>query len=199
MTTYAWPSITPTSSRLEYRSGLQAFPALSGALIKERKRNDLWRMVLSLETKRGASRAQLQALALKLLDGDHNITIRDYGYTRRGSGAGTPLINGANQTGARIQTDGWTSNAMGVLLEGDEVQIRNQLCMLLADVNANSSGQAELWVRPQVRFAPDDNSALVLTNPTGTFKLLSSNIEFSTGRGYADSDFVFDFIEDVLA
>jgi hypothetical protein len=184
--------------QLVYRSGVAPFLARSGA-IQKAQFVDLWRMVLTLDLRVTSERAALQAFALKLAAGDHNFTIRDYSYTRRGSGAGTPLINGANQTGSSIATDGWTPSAVGVLLAGDQVQIRNQLVMVLDDVTANGSGQATLNVRPAVRIAAADNASINTSTPTGIFKLLNSEIGWDTAGGIVRSDFVFDLLEDVLA
>jgi hypothetical protein len=199
VTTYAWPSaIIPSSTQLQYRSGVTPFVSRSGAIQKSQL-VDLWRLVMTLDLRMTTERATLQAFALKLAAGDHNFTVRDFSYVRRGSGAGTPLINGAGQTGTSIVTDGWTASASGVLLEGDLIQIRNQLVMVLADVNANGSGQATISVRPAVRIAPADNASIVTAQPTGTFKLLNPEIGWQQSGGTVLSDFVFECVEDVLA
>ena len=199
MTTYAWPSITPTRTRLTYRSGVALFQARSGAVQKQQQMPDHWALVLECDNLTGAARAALQAFLLKISAGDHNFTVQDHSYTRRGSGSGTPLIKGAAQTGNSIATDGWTNSATGVLLAGDLVQIRNQLVMVLADVNANGSGEATLSVVPAVRIAPADNSAIVTATPTGIFKLTSPEVGWSQGPGPVFSGFVADAIEDVTA
>ncbi len=200
MTTYAWPSITPTRSRLVYRSGVAMFQARSGAIQKQQQMPDHWALVLELDNLSGADRAALQAFLLKVGAGDHNFTVQDHSYTRRGSGAGTPLINGASQTGNSIVTDGWTNSATGVLLAGDLIQVRNQLVMVTtASVDANGSGQATIDVVPAVRIAPSDNSAIVTATPTGIFKLTSPEIGWAQGPGPVFSDFVAEFIEDVTA
>lgn len=199
MTTQTWPStIRPGRMSLVYRSGVVPFAARSGALQKLQQAVDHWRMVLTLDLRVTSERAALQAFALTLASGDHNVAMRDYSYSRRGSGAGTPLINGANQVGTSIVTDGWTASATGVLLQGDLIQIRNQLVMVMADVNANGSGQATLTVRPAVRIAPADNASINTSTPTGLFKLLNPDIGWDTAGGTVRSDFTFELIEDVL-
>ncbi len=200
MTTYAFPStIIPDRTRFIYRSGVALFQARNAAVQKAQQMPDHWRVTLEVNQRMSAERAAIQAFLLKLSTGDHNFTLKDHSYLRRGTGAGTPLVNGANQTGNSIVTDGWTASAAGVLLEGDMIQVRNQLVMVTADVSANGSGQATISVTPAVRIAPADNSAIVTATPTGIFKLLTPEVDWQQGGGMVRSDFVFDCIEDVLA
>lgn len=199
MTTYAWPSITPTRTRLVYRSGVSVFQARSGLVQKAQQMPDHWALVIECDNLSGADRATLQAFLLKLSNGDHNFTITDHSYTRRGSGSGTPLVKGASQTGNSIITDGWTNSATGVLLAGDLVQIRNQLVMCTANQDASGAGESTLAVVPAVRIAPSDNSSVVTSAPTGIFKLTTPEIAWAQGPGPIFSSFVLEAIEDVGA
>lgn len=200
MTTYTWPaSITPTRTALTYRSGVSTFVSRSGIIQKAQQMPDHWALTISVDRRTSAERAAVQAFLLKLSAGDHNATIQDHSYVRRGSGSGTPLIKGAGQTGNSIITDGWTNSATGVLLEGDLIQIRNQLVMVTADVNANGSGEATISVVPAIRIAPSDNSAIVTGTPVGTWKLVAPEVGWGQGPGPIFSDFVIDLVEDVTA
>lgn len=100
-----------------------------------------------------------------------------------GTAAGTPQVNGANQAGYTLATDGWTASAAGVLLAGDWVQVGYRLYRNLDTVNANGSGQATLNLWPQLRESPADNAALVLTNTTGLFRLKANARKWSVTEG----------------
>jgi hypothetical protein len=92
-------------------------------------------------------------------------------------GASTPLVKGAAQTGQSLLTDGWTSNATGVLLRGDWIQLGSgstrRIYKVLVDANANAGGEVTLDIWPRLRESPADNEAVVLTNTAGTFRLTS--------------------------
>ena len=81
-----------------------------------------------------------------------------------GTGWGTPLVNGATQTGRTLVCDGFTAGT--ALLRGDCFAFDNSLYremhMLTADVTANGSGQATLTFTPAIRRSPADNAAILL-------------------------------------
>jgi len=95
--------------------------------------------------------------------------------TPRGVGTGTPLVNGASQTGEDLVTDGWTAGQTGIMKRGDWIQLgtgsSSRLYMVVADVNSNGSGQATLTIRPKLRSSPADNAPIVVNNPVGVFRL----------------------------
>lgn len=97
------------------------------------------------------------------------------GATARGVATGTPLVNGANQTGADLITDGWTPNTTGILKAGDYIQLgtgsTSLLHKVLDDVNSDGSGNATLTLWPDLRSAPSDNAAIVVSAPKGVFRL----------------------------
>ena len=85
----------------------------------------------------------------------------------RGSAAGSPLVNGAGQTGYALATSGGT----GTLLAGDWIQIGYRLYRNLEDV---ALGSATLNIWPQLRESPDANTAIILTNTQGLWRLRSN-------------------------
>ncbi len=94
--------------------------------------------------------------------------------TPRGAGSGTPLVNGAGQTGDTLVTDGWTPYQL-VLVEGDHIQVGTgtdtQLFVALQDVYADSAGNASFDVQPTIQISPADNAVITTTNPRGLFRL----------------------------
>lgn len=100
------------------------------------------------------------------------------GQTARGVATGTPLVNGASQTGNELITDGWTTSTTGILKAGDYIQLGSgataKLYKVLDDVNSDSSGNATLTLFPDLRTSPSDNATITVANPKGVFRLNTS-------------------------
>lgn len=80
---------------------------------------------------------------------------------------GTPLVNGASQSGTSLIIDGLTA---GITLKADRtfsmtVSSRSYLYCLTDDVTANGSGQATLSLDCMLRASPADNAALEFHTP----------------------------------
>jgi hypothetical protein len=84
-----------------------------------------------------------------------------FGHTNRGDGGGTPLVAGASQTGASLNTDGWPATTT-VLKAGDYFSVNGELKMVTADCVSDASGNATVEFAPILRSAPADNAALTL-------------------------------------
>ena len=87
---------------------------------------------------------------------------------------GTPLVNGASQTGKTVITDGWGQNNTTVAKAGDPLQI-DQYHVYKEDVVTNGSGQATIEIMPALRTSPANNAPIVTSNPKIIAKL--SNLE----------------------
>lgn len=105
---------------------------------------------------------------------------------------GTPLVNGASQTGASIVTDAWTSSAANRLLRGDVIQFAGvnhvnpqsrqsngvlQDFVVTADVDSDSSGNATIPIDPPlttsgafqtVTGSPANNAAITINGAANT-------------------------------
>ncbi len=89
----------------------------------------------------------------------------------RGSALGTPLVNGAGQTGKGLIVDGWSELETGLLLPGDYFEVNGELKMVTASVASDSAGEAALAFTPPLRASPADGAALTLANPKVTMML----------------------------
>lgn len=118
-----------------------------------------------------------------------------------GVATGTPLVNGASQTGASLVTDGWTNSTTGILLDGDQFTIAGvnsvnpvskadtgqlQVFTVTADADSGATtGPATLSITPSittsgayqtVTASPADNAAITVIGTGGT--AYSQNMAF---------------------
>jgi len=106
--------------------------------------------------------------------------------TPRGSASttpGTPVVNGASQTGASLTIDGCPASATGYLKAGDYIQLGGgssaTLHKVLTDVNTDASGQASLDLWPYLRSAPADDATIIVSDAKGLFRLASNQTDWS--------------------
>ena len=97
----------------------------------------------------------------------------------QGSGLGTPLVDGAGQTGYSIALKGWTPNAAGVLLAGDWIQIGYRAYRTIAAASADGTGKLSLEIWPQLRESPNDGDAVNLNNTKGLWRLVNNARKWS--------------------
>jgi len=97
----------------------------------------------------------------------------------RGSGLGTPLVDGAGQKGYSIALKGWTPGAVGVLLPGDWIQIGYRIYRSLAIATADGAGKLVLSIWPQLREPPADGDAVTLNNTKGLWRLKTNERKWS--------------------
>jgi len=88
---------------------------------------------------------------------------------------GTPVVNGAGQTGGSLICDGAPNTITNYLKAGDYVGLgsgsTSRLHMVLADVSSDGSGNFTLDIWPNLRSSPDNDATLVVTSATGLFRL----------------------------
>lgn len=97
------------------------------------------------------------------------------GATPQGSAGGTPLVNGADQTGANLIIDGASAGQSGWLLAGDYIQLgtgsTSRLHMVTEDTDTDGGGNATIPVWPDIRTSPADDATVTLTNTKGIWRL----------------------------
>lgn len=97
--------------------------------------------------------------------------------TALGAGGGTPKVNGGSQTGYTMAVDG-CSNNITFLKAGDFYQIDTALYQCTKDAVTNGSGQVSIEHWPSNR-GHADNADIIVTNPTGIFRLASNDQGYS--------------------
>ena len=143
-----------------------------------------WEMEVTLPPMKRADAEQVAAFLVKLNGRFGTFTFGDPLNTApRGVGTGTPLVNGAGQTGTDLVTDGWTPDTTGILKAGDWIQLgtgsSSRLHKVLDDVNSDGSGNATLTLFPDLRTSPADNAAITVSSPKGLWRLAANEVDYS--------------------
>lgn len=136
----------------------------------------IWRATVTAPLMTRAQAEDWIAFLLKLNGPQHTFLMGDDGAREpRGSASGTPVIDGADQTGQTLDTRGWTANETGVLLPGDYIQVgtasASRLYKVLTQADADASGLATLDIWPRLRDKPADGTAITTSDPVGVFRL----------------------------
>lgn len=102
------------------------------------------------------------------------------GQTPRGIATGTPVVDGAGQTGQVLNVRGLTPSIAGILKLGDWLQIgtgsSTRLYKNLTDANSDGSGNTSLDLWPDIRGnqIPADGATIILNSAQGLFRLASN-------------------------
>lgn len=108
------------------------------------------------------------------------------GATAAGDATGTPLVNGADQTGSTLVIDGATVSTTDWLKAGDYFQLGSgssaTLHMVTQDADSDGSGNVTLEIFPAIRTAPADNAALTVSSPVGLWRLKEADTAWDLDR-----------------
>lgn len=184
-----YPVAFPTSAirsvviRAKNVVGMSQSP-FSGAQQVYQHQGQWWEMEVTLPPMSRASAEAVAAFLLKMKGRFGTFTLGDPANTTpRGIGTGTPLVNGASQTGSSLITDGWTASQTGILKAGDWLQLGSgsatQLYKVLNDANSDASGNATFDLWPNLRSAPADNAAITVNATLGLWRLAANETEWS--------------------
>lgn len=199
MTTYAFPAIVPTSSEVTLDSNTSVFESPYTRSVQTVDRGgERWIVTLLFANLSGDDRAVLQAFLARLNGQQHRFTLENHANPNRGNFGGSPLVNGASQTGTSINIDGATPSVTNWIMAGDFFSIDGSLKQCVVDADSNGSGQVTIEFTPRIQTAPADNAVVNVSNATGVFFLADSSITWSNQPG-GFSDLTFSAIEDVLA
>jgi hypothetical protein len=118
----------------------------------------------------------------------------------RGVATGTPLVDGASQTGSELVTDGWTASTESILCAGDYIQLGTGLYtrmhMLTEEADSDSAGASTLKIFPCLRTSPADNDPITLESCKCLCRLTSGDAgEWRTDCMGLTEEKSFSFIE----
>ena len=199
MTTFAFPSITPTTNTFELVANTRTFQSpLTNAVQTSSRKGSLWKASLQFNNLSGDDRQEMQAFLVKLNGQQHRFTLHDHSYTRRGAGGGTLSINGASQSGTALVCDGATASVNNYLRAGDYISFNNELHMVVVDANSDVSGNVTLSIAPPIRKTPADDTIVDYLTPVSGVFMLAGPASWDTQPGIISS-FTIEAVEDVLA
>ena len=200
MAIYNFPSITPTSQTFELVTNTRQFQSpVSGAIQTLSRKGSFWKTRMTFRNLSGDERAELQAFIAKMDGQVHRMRLEDYGYVRRGSATSPQnvLVDGAGQTGTTLNMDGATPNVSDFFKAGDYLSFNNELHMVTADADSDSSGDITVSVSPPIRKATTNNDSVSIFSPFGVF-MMTNTPRWNTESTYISS-ITIEAIEDVLA
>jgi len=198
MSILTWPVLSRAAPRLVrwgLTSNTMSFNSpLSGAMQTVEMPGARWRCSFTMENLVEADAALLQALLVQLRGQANRLLLHNFARpTPRGTATGTPLVNGASQTGVSLITDGWTAG-ITALRTGDFFGVNGELKMVTADAVADGSGNCTISFEPPLRSSPADNAALTTTKPLAIFMLSSPDSGWDT-QPYRLSNVPIDLVE----
>ena len=199
MTTFGFPSITPTTNTFELVANTRTFQSpLTNAVQTSSRKGSLWKASLQFSNLKGDDRQEMQAFLVKLNGQQHRFTLHDHSYTRRGAGGGTLSISGGSQSGTSLVCDGATASVNNYLRSGDYISFNNELHMVVADANSDGSGNVTLSIAPPIRKTPANDTVVDYLTPVSGVFMLAGPASWDTQPGIISS-FTIEAVEDVLA
>tara|TARA_R110000824_G_scaffold82503_3_gene206806 strand:+ start:9154 stop:9759 length:606 start_codon:yes stop_codon:yes gene_type:complete len=184
MTTYSMPSAPGFSSAsFGLRSNTQTFTSpLTGKLQVIELTGARWYASYTLPPLTEAEAGEWIAFLTKLRGQANSFFAHDPARTTaQGTPTGTPLVNGAGQTGTNLITDGWTASTL-VLKAGDYISVaatQSKLFMVVDDAVSNAGGQVTLIIEPGIKTSPADGAEIKISTPTCVMRLDGSDVTWN--------------------
>lgn len=179
-------SLPSTPNVRSVRFGLQAntqvFQSpLSRATQTQELPGSLWGGTFTYPPMTRAQAGEWLAFLLRLRGQSGRFYGGDVTYSSpRGVATGTPLVDGASQTGSTLNTKGWSTTVTGILLAGDYIAYDvssglRQLHMVVTDADSDGSGDSALTIEPPIRESPADSASIIIASPTCVMRLISDD------------------------
>lgn len=194
MDVLVWPEgILPSSFDWDLNSNGSAFESpWTKQTQTVRYPGSSWSAQMTLSNLDDYESREVEVILIQLDGMAGRIKLRDFG--RWGAPAmGAPKVNGVDQTGNKLITDGWTARST-VLRKGDYFTVADELKMVLADVVSDAKGNATIFFGPQLRNKPEDNAHLEVENPYGIFRLESGKNGVKRSPAF-NNDMTLNFVE----
>lgn len=88
------------------------------------------------------------------------------GRAPNGLGTAGVLVQGADQTGGTLVTDGWPVSTSNCVRAGDVIKVANDnaVYMVVEDADSDGAGSVSITVTPHLRTSPDDNAAVTTSD-----------------------------------
>lgn len=149
-----------------------------------------WQIAYTFTELRGDDRGVMFGLLAALRAQANQLRVPVYDNAKRGAYGGTPLVDGASQTGSSILLKS-AGSVTDWIKAGDYISIdvngEHELKLCTADATS-AAGAITVNFEPRLRFSPLDNAAVyvedgTLPKPRGLFKLTDPEINWSSRPG----------------
>ena len=170
-----------------------------------------WMFTYTWTALRNNSRADLMGTVVALRSQENRLRVPVYDNPKQGAYGGTPLVDGASQTGSSIDIKGCDNNVTNWIRKGDYISFivnaEPELKMCTADASSDGSGLISgLSFEPRLRDSPADSAVIyvedgVLSKPKGIFLLANPKQAWSSRPGEPSkvTSITLQMIEDVFA
>ena len=203
MTTYSYPTLSraPDSMTVDFVSNTASYISpITGATQTIDRGGERLIIRVTYSHLKNADRGILMGFLAKLNGQQHRVNLPYHAINNRGAFGGTPVVNGADQTGTSINIRGGSDGITNWIRAGDIFSFNGEMKICTADANTSSAspggGTATISFYPRIRTSPADATSIETTAPTGVFMLESSRNSWSHRPG-AFTDFTLTFIEDI--
>jgi len=184
---------TPTavSMTLVGQTGLFASPLIASA--QTIARDTKWSANYVFSNMRGDERGNLLGTIASLRGQDNRLRVSVFDNPKRGAYGGTPLVDGASQTGFSLNVKAASINVTNWIRKGDYFSVlvgtEHELKMATTDANSDGTGLVVIDFVPKLRFSPADDAAIfvedgVLSKPQGIFLLENAESTWQSRPGF---------------
>ena len=162
-----WPLILPDGLTLRLITKSQMFEGpLTTKVETSSVPGDRWAGTLTYTNRSGAEGNILKMAVRQIRGRAGRVQIPMFEQLETaGTALGTPVVDGADQTGNTLDTTGWTASQAKVLAAGDFFSVNGEVKQITADVASDGSGNATLSFVPALRTAPADSAPLTVDTP----------------------------------
>ena len=171
MAVIAWPSWPPRIKRMTFglESNVAQFVSpVTKATQRVERSGARWRASVNLAFMSETNTRLMRAFLTKLQDEAGTFYWNEYFNSQPAvviaGSYGTPLVNGASQTGRSLITDGWA--AAKTLQKGEYIAFENgsyrELHMATADAVSDGTGNMTISIVPAIRISPANNAVILL-------------------------------------
>ena len=161
------PGMIEGLPRRAFRAARAAVPSpFTGTAEEQDMGGRWWEYDITVAPSKGQSARALGALFARIVDEGRFLFVDPSACTV--GNLGTPVVNGANQTGKTLAVSGLAAGApliragafLSLGIEGD-----TRFHEIVADVTPDGSGNATIQIRPALRMSPANGAAVEINAP----------------------------------
>lgn len=198
--TIAWPSVSTDPHRFEWwleTATLEHRSPLTRAVQTQELRGARWACRVEYYHLQEADSRLMWAFIGQMRGRSGRVAVPNFGRPRPlGAGGGTPVVDGAGQTGSTLAVTGGPLSTPAWLVPGDFIGVGGRMHMVTASTNTDGSGDASVAIAPPLPAAPADGATITLNLPTITMMLASDRNGWTYEQGMSGRHtFVFDLVE----